>query len=103
MPHQPEIDERPRRWVVNSDSRLIWKSWDSDEFVVYSTASGDTHQLNKVTAEVLRQLEHAALEFSDLARNVADALGAELDDQTETYVARLLAHLDQIGLVELVP
>ena len=100
MLHQPEIEVRPSRWVVSSDSQLIWKSWDADEFVVYSTASGDTHQLHEVTAEVLRQLEHAALEFSDLARNVADALGAELDEQTETYVARLVAHLDQIGLIE---
>ena len=89
--------------MVSRQAPLLWQSWDDNEYVVYSTASGDTHLINEVTAEVLRQLERSELDFSDLARNVATSLGTELDQQTETSIARLLVYLDQIGLVESVP
>jgi len=103
MPHDVETSARHKRWLVSSKATLLWRSWDDNEHVVYSTASGDTHLINEVTAEVLRQLERSELDFSDLARNVANSLGSELDQQTETSVARLLVYLDQIGLVESVP
>ena len=98
MPHDAETSARRKRWVVTRGASLLWKSWDDNEYVVYSTASGDTHLINNVTAEVLRQLERSDLEFSDLARNVAQSLG--LNPQIEAYVARLVVYLDQIGLVE---
>jgi PqqD family protein of HPr-rel-A system len=79
---------------------LHWRSWDDDEYVIYSSASGDTHLINEVTAEVLRQLERSALPFPDLVHNVAETLGIERDQQIETHVGRLLVYLDQIGLVE---
>ena len=103
MPHDVETSARRKRWVITRGAPLLWQSWDDDEFVVYSTASGDTHLINEVTAEVLCQLEFSEMDFSDLARNVANSLGTELDQQTETSVARLLVYLDQIGLVESVP
>jgi hypothetical protein len=56
--------------------------------------------INRVTAEVLRQLEGSDRAFRTLVRLVAEALGAEPDRRFETYVAGLLIHLDQIGLVE---
>ena len=100
MQHEFEISAHRKRWVATSDFPLIWRNWDADEYVVYSIASGDTHLLNEVTAEVLRQLERSVVDFPDLARNVANSLGTELNQQTETYVAKLLVYLDQIGLVE---
>ena len=79
---------------------MLWRSWDDDEYVVYSSTSGDTHLINEVTAEVLRQLERSEMGFSDLVLGVTNTLGAEPDEQAETQVAGLLAYLDQIGLVE---
>ena len=103
MPHDVEASARSGRWVVSKDAPLIWRSWDDGEYVVYSATTGDTHLLNEVTAEVLRQLERSDLEFSDLARKAAKSLGVELDPQLESHVAGLLSYLDQIGLVEAVP
>ena len=100
MQHEFEISAHRKRWVATSDFPLIWRNLDADEYVVYSIASGDTHLLNEVTAEVLRQLERSVVDFPELARNVANSLGTDLDQQTETYVAKLLVYLDQIGLVE---
>jgi PqqD family protein of HPr-rel-A system len=103
MPYDAEASARRRRWVIGKNGPLSWRSWDDGEYVVYSPAAGDTHLINEFTAGVLRQLERSDLEFADLARNVARSLGTELDEQTETQVARLLVYLDQIGLVEAVP
>lgn len=88
------------RWVISQGAPLLWRNWDDGEYVVYSTASGDTHLINEVTAEVLRQLERSELAFSDLVGKVAQALGIEGDGQFESHVARLLVHLDRIGLIE---
>ncbi len=103
MPHLAQISARRRRWGISRKAPLLWRSWDHDEHVVYSSASGDTHLINDVTAEVLRQLERSELAFSDLVHNVAQTLGTVPDQQIETDVARLLVHLDQIGLVEPAP
>lgn len=70
---------------------------------MYSPASGDTHLVNDVTAEVLHQLERSEKAFPDLIASVALGLRAERDERFERYVARLLVHLDRIGLVEPVP
>lgn len=103
MPRDAETSAQHKRWVVSGEVPLLWQSWGDNEHIVYSAASGDTHLVNEVTAEVLRQLERSELDFADLALNVANSLGTELDQQTETSVARLLVYLDQIGLVESVP
>jgi PqqD family protein of HPr-rel-A system len=94
---------RNTRWRISGDTPLIWHHWDDDEYVVFSAASGDTHRINDVTAEVLRQLELSESEFADLARNVARSFGAEVDAQMESNVAKLVVYLDQIGLVEAAP
>ena len=103
MQHHAEISARRGRWAISRESPLLWQSWDDDEYVVYSSASGDTHLINEVTAEVLRQLERSELAFSDLVHNVAQTLGTEPDEPTENHIARLLVYLDQIGLVEPAP
>ena len=100
MAQQLEIAARRKRWVAIRDHPLIWRSWGDGEHVVYSTASGGTHFINDATAEVLRRLEHSEVSFSDLVRDVADSFGTEFEEQLESYVAGLLVHLDQIGLVE---
>jgi PqqD family protein of HPr-rel-A system len=86
--------------MVTRGASLVWRNWDDDEHVVFCDASGDTHLVNDVTAEVLRQLERSERDFSDLVLRVAESFGAEPDERFETSVARLLVYLDQVGLVE---
>ena len=102
QPHA-EISARHRRWGISREAPLLWRSWDDDEYVVYFSSSGDTHLINEVTAEVLRQLERSELAFPDLVHNVAETLGTKPDEPTENHIARLLVYLDQIGLVEPAP
>jgi len=103
MPQHAEKSAPRGRWAITRRSPLLWRSWDDDEYVVYSAASGDTHLINAVTAAVLHHLERSALELPDLIHTVAEALDTKVDEQFESYIARLLVYLDQIGLVESVP
>jgi len=98
MPPNEESSVRRPSWAV-VDPPLHWRSWDKREYVVYHSASGDTHLLNHVTAEVLRKLERSQMGSHELAGEVATALDCDLDEEFETYIERLLMHLDRIGLV----
>jgi PqqD family protein of HPr-rel-A system len=100
MADRVESSASSPRWAATRGDRLTWRSWDEDECVVFSDLSGDTHLVNRVTAEVLRHLERAELDLPELARRVATALGTEPGADFETHLAQLLAHLDAIGLVE---
>lgn len=79
---------------------LIWRNWDEESFLVYHTGSGDTHLLNRVTAEVLRQLERADADVGELAHRVAQSFEVEADDEFVQQIEQLLAHLDELGLVD---
>lgn len=91
--------EDDRRWSAES-SRLLWRSWDDDEFVVYHVASSNTHVLNAVAAEALRVLKQGPLSCLDLARQVSLSIGGVLDDAFVQRIEQLIAEFDQLGLIE---
>jgi PqqD family protein of HPr-rel-A system len=87
-------------WTLRQGVELTWQSWDAGEFLVYDSASGDTHLANEVTREVLQLLGRGPQRISDLGRLVTDSLGLAHDPDFEERLAELVAHLDRIGLVE---
>ena len=87
-------------WTLRPGVELSWQCWDPDEFLVYDSASGDTHLVNEVTREVLRQLGRAPQSTSQLGCLVAESLGLADDPELEQRLAQLVSHLDRIGLVE---
>lgn len=91
------------RWTAGRTHSLLWHSWDEDELLVYHSGSGDTHLLNAVAAEVLRQLERSPLEASELTPHVARALGHPPNSELRSYIDQLLDYLDSLGLVEPAP
>lgn len=97
MPPLDESTARASAWE-SGPSTLLWRSFDHDEFVVFHVASGDTHLINAVTARVLETLQATPLGFDELTRRVAEGLGVEVDGPFEATMAKLLAHLDEIGL-----
>jgi len=50
-----DIEER---WLLTAPSALAWRTWD-DETVVFNQLTGNTHLLNDLGGEVLRQLAAA--------------------------------------------
>ncbi len=65
----PEAEDR--RWGLPEDVGLLWKSWD-EEVIVFNQASGQTHLLDALSAEVLRELEQRPRTIIDLAALFAD-------------------------------
>lgn len=72
--------------------------------VVYHQASGDTHLLNRLAGDVLRNLEQAPAEAATLAERVVAQQEMPADQQGELLeqVEQLLLQLEALGLVEAV-
>lgn len=84
---------------VAGDSDLLWKQWDYDEVLVFHCASGRTHLLDALSAEVLKQLESGPLTLE----NLLDAVRQQHQIETGKVSKRLLdvcRSLSNIGLID---
>jgi PqqD family protein of HPr-rel-A system len=86
------------RWRVDEDCTLLWRCWD-DEYVVYNTASGDTHLLNRVAAETLLLLEQSPSDAQDLTVQVARKLALQPSEELGQQLEQLLTQFEELGLV----
>ena len=86
-------------WQVSEGSRLLWKSWD-DEYVVFDDGSGYTHVLDLVAGEVLKVLEEAPADPSQLTRRVASRLDLTPDPKLVGRVQETIRKFQEVGLVE---
>jgi PqqD family protein of HPr-rel-A system len=88
----------PVAWTARA-SDLVWKSWDEELYVVYDAASGDTHVLDRMAGESVRQLQAAVMTSDQLAFRVGQALGVEVKSLSRP-IADLIARLDRLGLID---
>lgn len=88
------------RWRIREGAEFLWRTWDSEEILVYDTFTGDTHLVNRVTSEALRSLQLSPCDPAELSQRIAESLGVENEPVFDASVRDLLAHLDRIGLVE---
>jgi len=86
------------RWTVPERNGLAWRVWD-DEFLVYNTASGQTHHLNFLAGEALRSLEAEAADISELIRRLAKKFEIAEDSPPLQMIDRLIRELDELGLI----
>ena len=96
--HETAPEAEDRRWGLPEDVGLLWKSWD-EEVIVFNQASGQTHLLDALSAEVLRELEQRPVTVVDLVTLFADRYGLnseELGDRLTTICRRF----DELGLAE---
>ena len=85
-------------WRVPRENMLAWRVWD-DEFLVYNTASGQTHHLNFLAGEALRSLEAEPGSASELVRRLADQFEIAEDIPPLQMIDRLIRELDELGLI----
>jgi len=88
-----------RRWAVPDANDLIWRVWD-DEFLVYNTASGQTHHLNFLAGEALRGLEVEGARTDELICRLAAQFEITEDSPPIQMIDRLIRELDELGLIE---
>ena len=92
------VPDESTRWAVPNANHLVWRSWD-DEFLVYNSASGQTHHLNLSAGEALRSLEAEAAHERELVRRLADQFGIAEDSSPLQMTDRLIRELDELGLI----
>ena len=77
---------------------LVWRIWD-DEFLIYNTASGQTHHLNLLAGEALRSLEDEAARMHELVRRLADQFEIAEDSPSLQAIDQLIHEFDALGLI----
>ena len=85
-------------WQVPRENMLTWRVWD-DEFLIYNTASGQTHHLNLLAGEALRSLEVEPAQTRELVRRLAHEFEIAEDSPPLQMIDRLIHELDELGLI----
>ena len=85
-------------WRLAADELPV-RSWGGD-YVVYNPLSGDTHIFDLVAGEVLHALERGAGSEPELRQRVAALLEVPDDAALAAEVRRIVAQLDELGLIE---
>ena len=88
-----------RLWQLNRRTKLHWRSLD-DEWVVFDSASGDTHHLDGISAAVLMCLEADAYDLDGLIGVLASELNLPKDDGLASRLESLLGQLSRLELIE---
>ena len=68
--------------------------------MVYNAASGNTHLLTPIAAEVLKILEIQPLSVRDIAQRLALSANVSVDEEITRQVANLIVSLDDLGLID---
>ena len=86
-------------WQVSEGSCLLWNSWDN-EYVVFDDGSGDTHLLDLVAGEVLKVLQEAPADSSQVTARVALRLDATPVVELAGRVQETIRKFREVGLIE---
>jgi PqqD family protein of HPr-rel-A system len=86
-------------WRIWSGGEIALRYWDGD-YVVYNSLTGNTHVLDTVAGEVLNAIRAGRGQWSELCRSVADFLDVPNDAAVADNVRKILAQLDELGLIE---
>lgn len=91
------LRERPAisasaRWEALNFADLLYECWE-EEYILFNPASGDTHVLNEVAFELLRDLAQTPADTDTLVRKYLD---------TPDLAHLLIAHLKQLETIGLV-
>ena len=96
--HETAPEAEDRRWGLPEDVRLLWKSWD-EEVIVFNQASGQTHLLDALSAEVLRELEQRPWTMADLVALFADRYELNPEELGDRLTG-ICRRFDELGLAE---
>ncbi len=67
--------------------------------IVFDRFSGNTHLLDELSLELVRELESTSISESGLIKNFAQANGLECDEALVQAVSQRLEALNQLGIV----
>lgn len=88
-----------RKWRLERRAELHWRHFDG-EWVVFETASGDTHQFDSISAAVLMCLESEPQDLDSLCSAIAAELNLGAVDDLPRRIEQLIEQLTRLELVE---
>ena len=87
-------------YILNPLIQLHWRQLD-DDWVVFEVLSGQTHQIDKVTAAVLMSFEAGtALSSVELLVLLAREFNVIVDNASAAPIASVLDRLSALGLIQ---
>ena len=88
-----------RLWRLNPVCQLKWRSW-GNEYILYNSASGQTHLLNELGASALNLLSAGELSACNLRQTLAAKCDLADDSEFQSYIDNMLKSMDSLGLIE---
>jgi PqqD family protein of HPr-rel-A system len=89
-------------WVVSAGDALAIREWDG-EYAVFDPVSGSTHLLDVVAGEVLVAIVGGCATTTSVCARIARFLGVPDDSRLRERVGKVLAALDELGVIEPAP
>ena len=86
-------------WQLGSLTCLHWRNW-NDEWAVFDVGSGQTHQMDTLTAATLMMFESGPSDIPRLSSQLADELSIPNNPELLTALAAVLERLLAAGLIE---
>lgn len=86
-------------WHLNSLASLHWRCW-NDEWAVFNVGSGQTHQMDTLTAVTLMMVEASPVDSSELVSRVAEELLIPGNQELSDVLNGILDRLATAGLIE---
>ncbi|WP_114971795.1 HPr-rel-A system PqqD family peptide chaperone [Rhodoferax ferrireducens] len=86
-------------WHLNALASLHWRCW-NDEWAVFDVGSGQTHQMDTLTAVTLMMVEATSLSLSELVSWVAEEMLIPCDQELSHALSGILERLAAAGLIE---
>ncbi len=86
-------------WRLTAETALPMRDWEGD-FVVYNPLSGDTHIFDIATGETLKAVTAGMADDGQIRAHIAAFLDVPDDARLADHVGGILAHLDELGLIE---
>lgn len=86
-------------WRLNLLASLHWRRW-GDEWALFDIGSGQTHQVETLTAVTLMMIESGIVDFSSILDSVAVELLLPNSPELSTVLTGILEKLTTAGLIE---
>ena len=79
---------------------VLAQEYQDFDLIVYDNASGDTHQLDKISALALNELQQNQASLPELNELVATTLSIESDSELSIYLDKVISNLHRLDLIE---
>ena len=86
-------------WNLNALASLHWQCW-NNEWAVFDVGSGQTHQMDTLTATTLMMFESGPMDLAALSSQVTADLLIPSSAEINTVLMGTVDHLVAAGLLE---